>query len=150
MRAAFGDFASLSDAFMAAAVDPSRWGAAMDVAAKATGSFGAILVPIRGRTPAIPISESMKSAMDDYFRDGWAQRDERYRCLPTFMRTGVATDFDFTTPEEMARHAYYQELLRPHGLRLFAGVKVGRPDLTVNLTCFPSGTSTVLDGSAKL
>jgi DNA-binding CsgD family transcriptional regulator len=125
MAAAFGDFATLSDAFMAAAADQSRWDAAMDAAAKATGSFGAILIPIRGRTPAVPISASMRPAMDAYFRDGWAQRDERYRCLPTFMRNGVATDFDFTTPEEMARHAYYQELLSPHGLRWFAGVRVG-------------------------
>lgn len=125
MASAFGDFACLNDAFMAATVDPSRWDAAMDAAAKATGSFGAILVPIRGRTPAIPISASMQPAMEVYFRDGWALRDERYRCLPAFMRNGVATDLDFTTPEEMARHAYYQELLRPHGLRWFAGVKVG-------------------------
>ena len=100
----------------------------MDAAAKATKSFGAILVPVRGRTPAIAISGSMQAVMDEYFRDGWAQRDERYRCLPTFMRNGVATDFDFTSPEEMVRHAYYQELLSPHGLRWFAGVKVGDGD----------------------
>ena len=125
MAAAFGDFASLTDAFMTAAVDPSRWDTAMDAAAKATGSFGAILVPIRGRTPALPTSASMQAVMDNYFCDGWAQHDERYRCLPVFMQKGVATEFDFTTPEEMARSAYYQELLRPYGLRWFAGVKVG-------------------------
>ncbi len=125
MAVAFGDFATLSDAFMAAAADPSRWDAAMDAAAKATGSCGAILVPIRGRTPDVPISASMQPVMDDYFRDGWVQRDERYRCVPTLMRNGVATDFDFTTREEMARHAYYQELLGPRGLRWFAGVRVG-------------------------
>jgi len=125
MGAMFGDFASLTDAFLAAALDPSRWDAAMDAAANATGSFGAILVPVRGRTPAIPTSASMQPIMEDYFRDGWAQRDERYRCVPTFMRNGVATDFDFTTPEEMSHHAYYQELLSPHGLGWFAGVKVG-------------------------
>jgi len=70
----------------------------------------------------------MRPAMDDYFREGWATRDERYRCLPAFMRMGVASEFDFTTPEEMARHPYYQELLRPHGLRWFAGVRVGNGD----------------------
>ena len=61
MAAAFGDFGTLSDAFMAAAADQSRWDAAMDAAAKATGSFGAILIPIRGRTPAVPISASMRA-----------------------------------------------------------------------------------------
>jgi hypothetical protein len=47
MAGAFGDFESLTEAFMAAAVDPSRWDAAMDAAAKATGSVGALLLPVR-------------------------------------------------------------------------------------------------------
>jgi DNA-binding CsgD family transcriptional regulator len=63
--------------------------------------------------------------MEDYFRAGWACRDERYRSLPTFLRRGVASEFDFTTPDEMKRNAFYQELLAPHGLRWFAVVKVG-------------------------
>jgi PAS domain-containing protein len=50
-------------------------------------------------------------------------RDERYCSLPIFFQRGVACDLDFTTPEEMAH--YYQEFLAPHGLRWFAGVKVG-------------------------
>jgi DNA-binding CsgD family transcriptional regulator/PAS domain-containing protein len=41
------------------------------------------------------------------------------------MRRGVASEFDFTTPELMARSPYYQELLRPQRLEWFAGVKVG-------------------------
>ena len=35
MAGAFGDFGTLTEAFMAAAVDPSRWDAAMDAAVKA-------------------------------------------------------------------------------------------------------------------
>ena len=97
----------------------------MDAAAKATGSFGAILIPIRGRTPAVPISASMRPAMDAYFRDGWAQRDERYRCLPTFMRNGVATDFDFTTRKRWRVTPIIRSFFSPHGLRWFAGVRVG-------------------------
>jgi DNA-binding CsgD family transcriptional regulator len=67
----------------------------------------------------------MQPTMDAYVREGWAHRDERYRSLPVFMRLGVACEFDFTTPEAMARSPFYQELLRPQGLQWFAAVKVG-------------------------
>lgn len=125
MAKVFGDLSPAADAIASAAIDPARWDAAMDVVAKSTGSFGSVLLPVRGRSPAIPTSELMLPTMEDYFRVGWAHRDERYRCLPTFMRRGVATDFDFTTPDEIAGSAFYQELLAPHGLRWFAVVKVG-------------------------
>ena len=103
MAGAFGDFGTLTEAFMAAAVDSSRWNAAMDAAARATGSFGAVLLPVRGRTPTMPISESMQPTIDAYVRQDWVHRDERYRSLPVFMRRGVACEFDFTTPEAMSR-----------------------------------------------
>jgi DNA-binding CsgD family transcriptional regulator/PAS domain-containing protein len=125
---AFGDFGALTDAFMAAAVDPSRWDAAMDAAAKATSSVGAVLLPVRGRAPQFAGSASILPAIGAYVRNGWVHRDERYRSLPTFFRRGIACDLDFTTPEEMARSAYYQEFLAPHGLRWFAGVKVGNEE----------------------
>ena len=125
MGRGFGDFNALTDAFMAAAMNSSRWDAAMDVAAEATGSFGALLLPVRGSMPLIPIGEAMRPTMDIYFRDGWAGRYERFRSLPTFLRRGVAAEFDFTTEAEIARSPYYQELLRPQGLKWFAGVKVG-------------------------
>jgi DNA-binding CsgD family transcriptional regulator len=125
MAGAFGDFGTLTEAFMAAAVDPSRWDAAMDAAAKATGSFGAVLLPVRGRTPSVPTSQSMLPTMGAYVRGEWAHKDERYRSLPVFMHRGVSCEFDFTTPEAMARSPFYQELLRPQGLEWFAAVKVG-------------------------
>jgi DNA-binding CsgD family transcriptional regulator len=121
----FGGLADITEGFVSAAIDPSRWDAAMDAAAKATGSFGAILIPIRGRTPLFPKSESMRANMDVYVRDGWVHRDERYRSLPAFMRRGASCEFDFTTPEQIARNAFYQEFLAPDGLRWFAGVKIG-------------------------
>jgi hypothetical protein len=125
MAGAFGDFGTLTEAFMAAAVDPTRWDAAMDLAAEATDSFGAVLLPLRGRTPTMPTNQSMLPTMDAYVRGDWAHKDERYRSLPVFMRRGVSCEFDFTTPEAMARSPFYQELLRPQGLEWFGVVKVG-------------------------
>jgi DNA-binding CsgD family transcriptional regulator len=44
------------------------------------------------------------------------------------LRRGVTTDLDFITPEEIARHPYYQELHAAHGFRWFAGVLVASGD----------------------
>lgn len=111
------DFAAIEKAFVDAAVDTSRWNAAMEVAAEATNSYGAGLFPVKGRLPQLPYSPSMAESFETYVTDGWIHRDERYRALPAVLRKGVATEFDFITPEEIARHPYYQEFLAPHGLR---------------------------------
>jgi DNA-binding CsgD family transcriptional regulator len=125
MSATRGSFDKLTEAFAAAAVDPTRWDAAMDIASEATDSFGAILVPVRGRAPNFPMSDLMRPVMDDYVRDGWIHRDERYRSVPTFLRRGVSSEFDFTTNEEIARSPFYQEFLGRHRLRWLGGVKIG-------------------------
>ena len=122
----FGGLAAVESAFVAAALEPSRWNAAMDVAARATGSFGAIL--IRGpnlRGPHYPYTESLQRPTEAYTKDGWFKRDLRDKLLPVVRRRGVGSEFDFITPDEMARHPYYQEFLAPHGMRWFAGVMVG-------------------------
>ena len=125
MARAFGDLSPVADALACAAFDPRRWNAAMDVAAEATGSFGAAMVPLKGRMPHIPMSDSMQASVETYVRDGWINNDVRYRSVPILVKRGAVTEFDFTSPDEMAREPYYEEFLRPHKLRWFAGVKVG-------------------------
>jgi DNA-binding CsgD family transcriptional regulator len=122
------NLASIEQAFAEAAVDPSRWNAAMHVAGEATGSVGALLIPFQGRLPNLPFSESIGSLVETYIRDGWIHRDERVRCIPTLMRKGVASEFDFFTVDEIARHPYYQEFMSRHGFRWFAGVLVDSGD----------------------
>ena len=91
--------------------------------ADATGSLGAIVVPISGRLPFLPRTRSMEPSFERYIEDSWVMRDERYRAVPIILKRGVATEFDFTAPDEMARHPYYQEFLAPFNLRWWAGVK---------------------------
>ena len=98
----------------------------MDIAAAATGSFGALLVPMRGRIPNFFQSDSVRPVTERYICDGWVHRDERYRAITSaWPQRGVCSEFDFTTPEEIAQSQYYQEFLAPHGLRWFAGVRLG-------------------------
>lgn len=122
------DLDAIANAFAEAAVDPARWNAAMEAAADATGSYGAALFPVQGRLPNVPQSRSMAPSFETYIKDGWIQRDERYRSLPAITRRGTATEFDFITSDEIARHPYYQEFLAPHGLRWFGGVRVACAD----------------------
>ena len=127
MRASW-DLDAIGAAFAEAAVDPSRWDAAMELAADVTGGFGALLVPIQGRLPHVPQSRSLDASFETYVKDGWIHRDVRYQCVPTMLRRGVATEFDFTTTDEIARHPYFQEFLAPHGLRSGACVLIASGD----------------------
>jgi DNA-binding CsgD family transcriptional regulator len=129
---ALGRLDLMAAAFSEAAVDPSRWHAAMEVVTQATGAVGAVLFPMAGRLPDLPRSRSLEASFDMYIREGWIHHDERYRIRPVLEQRGVATELDFTTLDEMNRHPYYQEFLAPHGLRWFAGVKVASG---INLWC---------------
>ncbi len=115
----------VEQAFAAAAVDPSLWLNALDIVTEQTKSFGALLLPISGEHfPNVPVSERVARATEIYFRDGWHQRDERFRGVPTLLRNGVIDDLDCVTPSEMKHLPYYQEFLEPVGLRWFACVKI--------------------------
>jgi DNA-binding CsgD family transcriptional regulator len=123
------DLHTIERSFADAAVEPALWGKAMDVIAAETGSVGTILFPMRGGTlPNTPCSESLLVSVEAYFRDGWYTRDERFKAFDPLVRYGVADDFAFTNSEEMKRHPYYQEFLRPHELQYFAGVKMAAGD----------------------
>jgi hypothetical protein len=119
---------AISAAFAEAAIDPSRWDAAMEIASDATESFGAVLLPLKGRLPYFPQSRSLAAASESYVKDGWIQHDDRFQCMPALVRNGVATEFDFTNADQIAREPYWQEFLAPHGLRWFAGVHVACGD----------------------
>jgi DNA-binding CsgD family transcriptional regulator len=123
---------AIERAFAEAALDPSRWNAAMETATAVTGARGATLLPVRGRLPLMPHSASLGEGFEIYIRDRWFERDERYRGVPAALRRGVMTEFDFITPEEINRSPYYQEFLASQRCRWFAGIIVGAAD---NLWC---------------
>lgn len=117
----------LVDSFARAAFD-GTWEAAMDTAAESTGGVGSLLIPIKGHFARFPFSQSIGELVESYLRDGWVERDERYRGLSMIARRGAATDRDFMTVEEVSRHPYWQEFLIPHGFSEFVGVRVAAGD----------------------
>jgi DNA-binding CsgD family transcriptional regulator len=120
---------AIEQAFVDAAVDPSRWNAAMEIVSEMTGGDGAGMFPLKGPIPVfLPLSQQMAAGHEPYFRGGWDTRDDRFRSFPILRRRGVVTELDFTTAEEMDRHPYYQEFLAPLKWRWFAGVLVASGD----------------------
>ena len=123
------NFGPAEQEFAEAGLDPTRWVTALDSLAAATGSFGAVLLPLTGDTlPNVPYTENVSMVMDTYFRDGWHLQDERMSTVPTLLERGVADDFDGHSADEIAKHPFYQEFLAPHKLRWYAGIKVACGD----------------------
>lgn len=122
---ALGDLGQIQQAFAEAALDASLWRRALDITTRETGGFGATLLPITGSAiPNAPATEALEAVSDHYFRDGWHLRDQRMAGLASLMRAGIVDDADCTDLDGIARHPYYQEFLRPHGLRWFAGIRI--------------------------
>jgi hypothetical protein len=123
------NFEPAEQEFAEAGLDPTRWVKALTTMVSATGSYGAVMLPLAGDAlPNVPYTENVSSVMEAYFRDGWHAQDERMRTVPTLTQCGVADDFDGHSAEEIARHPYYQEFLAPYRLRWYAGVKVACGD----------------------
>ncbi len=97
----------------------------MEAVTTVTHGFGAVLLPMPpAPVPCVPTSESLHRSLETYKRDGWRERDFRFRGLPKMLRDRVATDLDFITVEDLKRHEYYRDFLEPLGLRWFAAVNM--------------------------
>jgi DNA-binding CsgD family transcriptional regulator len=110
--------------FSEAAQGSADWEHALEVASDHLGAVGAAIVPLKGTFTKLVTTPSFKEAIDVYVGDGWVDRDIRFNGVGTMRKTGVATDLDFISPDLIRHHPYYQDWLRPFGLKWFAGVHV--------------------------
>jgi hypothetical protein len=107
------------------AIKPSAWVDVCDLLAELTGAAGTVLLPIKveKRRPGVPHSAALQGQFEIYLGEGeWFRRDLRERGLPRMASHGIFVDQDCISEAEMAREAYYEEFLRPIGLRWFAGL----------------------------
>ena len=110
--------------FTEAATDPTKWDVAMDVVATEAGARGAVLLPVQGRLPFLPVADAIRETADRYVREGWIEKDRRYEAVPAMMIKAVATDLDFMSSEQMLKSEYYQDFLAPSKLQWAAMVRV--------------------------
>lgn len=118
------NFDVVTEAFNLAAWDPMRWKNALDVLTKETRGYGSFLIPMSASAPITTQTDSLVEVSNSYLKDGWINRDERYRSVPRMKSYGVATDEDCISIDEMKSNPYWQEWLVPHGLKWFAGIKI--------------------------
>jgi DNA-binding CsgD family transcriptional regulator len=117
-----------ANSFVNAAFDPALWPTVLEKFANAAGAAGVVLLPIKGRVPGVPLSDSVGEMIESYFRHGWHVHDQRELGIAKMLRTGVMVDQDFATPEMMKAAPFYQELLIPHNLQWFAGIAFSADD----------------------
>ncbi|MCJ2049632.1 helix-turn-helix transcriptional regulator [Methylobacterium sp. J-070] len=103
-------------------IDAARWPDLIERASRAAGSEGALLLRSERIGLDALYTPSLAGAARRYFDEGWYRDDYRLRGMPMLRARGIAVDQDFTSPEEIARLPYYQDLLASHGLRWFAGI----------------------------
>jgi DNA-binding CsgD family transcriptional regulator len=129
------DVATIVSMLNAAALDPSRWGAALESLAKHTRSFGVVVFPLRGSLPYVPATRSMGECFEIYVRDGWLNKDERtIYGTNKLIQTGLITDRDIRSEDAIKQSPYYQDFLARVGLKGYAAVRVGIGDQVWGLT----------------
>jgi hypothetical protein len=116
------DLSGLIEHLPHAGLNPALWPQILSEVAEAAGAVGAVLVSADTRFAGLPSSPGLGPMLEDYFRDAWADRDDRYRGVPTLIRSGIMTDADFSTEEERRKSPLYQDLLAKHDLKWIAAV----------------------------
>lgn len=131
MRMKIEDLDRALDDVLAASLMPSQWPSVLEAITEASGSVGGNILPIIGRSPGVPSTQSMGEAMEAYFEEGWHLNDYRMRGIPHLLRKGTMLEQDYAAEDVINNDSYYKFLAR-HKLRWSAIVGFERgPDLLV-------------------
>ncbi len=112
----------LADRLQQAALDPAEWPTVLQDMSRSAGGAGAVLFSVGTHLPGPLSSPELEDMTDDYLKNGWCERDERYRLVPLILERGIAVDQDFVDEAHIRKSAYYQDFLGRHNRRWFAGM----------------------------
>jgi DNA-binding CsgD family transcriptional regulator/PAS domain-containing protein len=116
--------------FFEAAAAPELWPEALHDLALACGASGACALPVAGTAPlGVIASKDIAGFLQDGQRVGWfaPERNTRMaRSLALVRRgwRGIITERDVFSPEDLARDAFQQDFIEPHGFSSYAGAIV--------------------------
>ncbi|MER9332306.1 hypothetical protein [Mesorhizobium sp. M0488] len=125
-------YEALLDTIYEAVVLPQKWIEVCDSLARLENGVGALLLPdvTELRRFGLPHSDTLNESVEIYQRDGWYFQDERYHGRAVHGLARVVFDQDVMTAEQMVTSPFYNDFLRPCGLRWFAGISIsvgGKP-----------------------
>lgn len=105
----------ISDGFFSVALQPSHWPAILERISIATASYGANIVPIKGRLfHTMVATDSLQPAMQNYFDDGWYQQDFRGGYVSLLRQAGVMREQDFAGEDDFKTRGFYRAQERFH------------------------------------
>lgn len=107
-----------------AAMEVDAWAPLIDSISTAMNARGGVLLPLLGTIPKLIATDGVAEVTDAYIRGGWSDRDGRSAGLPRLLRSGVLADPDVVPLDEMKRHAFWGDLLEPHGLWWSCGLVI--------------------------
>jgi DNA-binding CsgD family transcriptional regulator len=116
--------------FFEAVAVPELWPEALHDLALACGASGACALPVAGTTPlGVVASKDIVGLLHDGHRAGWfaPERNTRMARSLALVRRGwhgIITEQDAFGAEDLARDAFQQEFIEPHGFSSYAGAIV--------------------------
>ena len=118
--------AELTHVISEAAFDATRWVDVCDGLARLSHADGGVIIPIdvAQRAIGLPQSAPLADFITKYQAEGWYRRDLRERGIPVMRQRGYMTDADCISYSEIEHSEFYQDFLRPVGLRWFVGINI--------------------------
>lgn len=121
------DTSAVLDEIYEAALVPELWYRTLDRMAEIAGGEGTLLFATDLATSQFICSPNIAAVLQEFFDDGWAERNERGNRLVPIKEPRFLTDLDAFTAEELDRSPYYTEFLRPRGFGWCAGTTINSP-----------------------
>lgn len=116
-----------------AAVIPEMWPAVLDDLSKIATRGGTLLSIDPQQEVRHIASEQFRGVMELFIRDGWIQQNIRAEKFMQTKYAGFLTDTHLILIEDMDRHPFYTDLVRPNGGGFAIGTSIPVPsgDLVV-------------------
>ncbi|WP_343715721.1 hypothetical protein [Inquilinus sp.] len=114
-------FRNVEALFLDAALDPGLWPVALGAFAGAGGSEASLFMTARSATQLGAPSAGFEEIIEAATADGWPQRNPRFPRINARTWTNFVCDTELLSADEIARDPFYNELLRPFGLKWAAG-----------------------------
>ncbi|MCX2697403.1 helix-turn-helix transcriptional regulator [Ochrobactrum chromiisoli] len=106
----------IMDSLLEDPLDQALWEKKLIDLAAAFGARGLNVIPFTDATNmSVIYTPSLAKGFEEYFDDGWHNKDWHAKALPFLSRTGVVRDVQYTTRDEFERNQFHR-FARKHGV----------------------------------